>query len=167
MYQVYATMIQEWEQAGGGLLNIYVLAGYPGGFGFFGMLPTVDSPGSQKFDAVLSTLLPTADANGDGIVDDADFQAVQANYEQGQGPTYWRQGDFNDDGTTNAADLNILRQQLNPAGFTLAQFAAAGRLRRALHRRFPDRARVRRLRGDLCEQPPALLDDGDRTARPG
>ncbi len=122
MYQAYATMIQEWEQAGGGLLNIYVLAGYPGGFGFFGMLPTVDSPGSQKYDAVLSTLLPTADANGDGIVDYADFQTVQANYNQ-PGMAYWEQGDFNDDGTVNWADLNILRQNLNPAGFTPSQFA--------------------------------------------
>ena len=37
--------------------------------------------------------------------------------------SYWEQGDFNDDGTVNWQDLNLLRQNLDPAGFTLSQFA--------------------------------------------
>ncbi len=51
----------------------------------------------------------------------ADFQTLQANY--GSTATWWVNGDFNDDGTVNWADLNLLRQNLNPAGFTLSQFA--------------------------------------------
>ena len=86
------------------------------------MLPYVTAAGSQKYDALLSTILPAGDANADGIVDYADFQALQANYGLGT-MTYWTQGDFNDDGTVNWSDLNILRQNLDPAGFTLAQFA--------------------------------------------
>ena len=115
-------MIEEWEQAGGGLFNAYQLTGTGNAFGFWGMLPTVDSVGSQKYDAVLSTMLPTGDANADGIVDYADFQAVQANYGQGT-PTYWARATSTTTGRRTGADLNILRQNLNPAGFTLAQFA--------------------------------------------
>ena len=77
--------------------------------------------GSQKYDALMSMILPAGDANLDGIVDYADFQSLEANY--GTTDDYWEQGDFNDDGTVNWQDLNILRQNLDPAGFTLSQFA--------------------------------------------
>ena len=122
MYQLYVEMIDDWEQAGGGLFNAYQLNGGGNKWGFWGLLTTASSVGSQKYDALLSTMLPAGDANADGIVDDSDFQALQANYGQGT-LTYWAQGDFNDDGTTNGSDLNILRQNLDPSGFTLAQFA--------------------------------------------
>jgi hypothetical protein len=81
----------------------------------------VVATGSQKYDALLSVIDPPGDANLDGIVDEADFQALEANY--GTTNQYWEQGDFNDDGTVNWQDLDILRQNLNPAGFTLSQFA--------------------------------------------
>ncbi len=122
MYQFYVNMIDDWQQADGQLFDAYQLSGNNGSWGFWGMLPNVTAAGSQKYDALLSTILPPGDANADGVVDYPDFQALQANYGQGT-TTYWSQGDFNDDGTTNWSDLNILRQNLAPSGFTVAQFA--------------------------------------------
>jgi hypothetical protein len=121
MYQLYVAMMQDWEQAGGGLFNAYQLTGTGSQYGFWGMLPNVTVAGSQKYDALLSVMYPPGDANTDGTVDYADFQALQANY--GSTDAYWKQGDFNDDGWVTWADLNILRQNLDPAGFTLSQFA--------------------------------------------
>ncbi len=121
MYNLYVTMMEDWQAVGGGLFNAYQLTGYGSQFGFWGMLPTVLAPGSQKFDALISMLAPAGDANLDGIVDYGDFQSLEANY--GTSNDYWEQGDFNDDGAVNEQDLNILRQNLDPAGFTLSQFA--------------------------------------------
>ena len=61
-----------------------------------GLLQSVADPGSQKYDAVLSEVLPAGDANLDGTVNYADFQILEANY--GLSDTWWEQGDFNDDG---------------------------------------------------------------------
>ena len=124
MYQLYITMMNDWQQVGGGLFNAFMLDGAGGGqFGFWGMLPNVLATGSQAYDALISLIEPAGDANFDGIVDYADFQTVEANY--GDTNAYWEQGDFNDDGAVNWQDLNILRQNLDPAGFTLSQFAQA------------------------------------------
>ena len=49
-----------------------------GHFGSWGLLQHVTDSGSQKFDALLSQLLPAGDANLDGTVDYADFQILQA-----------------------------------------------------------------------------------------
>ena len=117
MYQFYVAMEQDWQEYGGGLINEYVLADGS----FWGMLPNVLATGSQKYDALLSMLLPAGDANLDGIVNYDDFQILEANY--GTTNDYWEQGDFNDDGTVNSQDLNLLRQNLDPAGFTVSQFA--------------------------------------------
>ena len=121
MYQLYVALIEDWQAAGGGLFDAYQLTGQGSQFGFWGMLPTVLSAGSQKYDALLSMILPAGDANLDGRVDYADFQTVEANY--GTTGDYWEQGDFNGDGTVSWQDLNILRQNLDPDGFTLGQFA--------------------------------------------
>jgi NPCBM/NEW2 domain len=121
MYQLYVQYMQDWEQAGGGLFNAYNFDGGGNQFGFWGLLPNVTVAGSQKYDALLSVMYPPGDADTDGTVDYADFQTVQANY--GSDNAYWVQGDFNDDGAVNWTDLNILRQNLDPAGFTLDQFA--------------------------------------------
>ena len=83
------------------------------------MLLNVLSDGSQEYDALVSLMIPTGDTNLDGTVDFADFQAVQADYNVVN--AYWQQGDFNDDGVVNWQDLNLLRQDLNPSGFTLSQ----------------------------------------------
>ena len=58
MYQVYLTLMAEWEQVGGGLFNAYQLDGGGGQYGFWGLLPNVLSPGSQKYDALVSMALP-------------------------------------------------------------------------------------------------------------
>ena len=123
MYQVYVTMINDWEQAGGSLFNDYQLDGGEGQYGDWGLLPNVLAPGSQKYDGLISTILPAGDANLDGVVDYADFQILEANY--GDTNTYWKQGDFNDDGMVNWQDLNLLKENLDPAGFTLSEFAQA------------------------------------------
>ena len=121
MYQLYVNLIEDWQNAGGGLFDAYQLDGTGNQYGFWGLLPNVLAAGSQKYDALLSLILPAGDANLDGIVDYADFQTLEANY--GTTGDYWSQGDFNDDGAVNWQDLNILRQNLDPAGFTLSQFA--------------------------------------------
>ncbi len=76
-----------------------------------GCCTNVNQAGSQKYDApdrprCSRRATPTLD----GSVDYADFQTVQANYGQGT-MTYWVQGDFNDDGTVNWVDLNILQAE--------------------------------------------------------
>ncbi len=119
MFQVYINLIHAWEQAGGGLLELYSLWGD----GFWGLLPNILATGSQKWNAVMTEILPLGDANLDGTVDYPDLQILLAN--SGQTNAGWDQGDFNDDGVVNWADLNILRGNLNPSGFTLAQFAQA------------------------------------------
>ncbi len=50
--------------------------------------------------------LLAGDANGDGIVNDADAVILAANW-QGSGKI-WSQGDFNNDGTVDAADATLL-----------------------------------------------------------
>ena len=163
MYQLYLEMMQVWQQAGGGLFDAYQLTGGGGQYGFWGMLPDVNVIGSQKYDGLLASAYAPGDANGDGTVNYADFQAVQANYGSTRD---WVQGDFNDDGTVNWSDLNLLRQNLNPAGFTLGQFAQQAALRPARHRLHHDRGGIRRLRRDLREQLAAVLDVGDRGPQP-
>jgi hypothetical protein len=121
MYQLYVAMMQEWQQAGGGLFDAYQLTGTGGNYGFWGMLPDVTVTGSQKYDAMIASAFLPGDANTDGAVNVADFQTIAANY--GMTGAWWVNGDFNDDGTVNAADLNLMRQNLSPSGFTLSQFA--------------------------------------------
>jgi hypothetical protein len=48
----------------------------------------------------------TGDANVDGIVNLADFNALASNF--GQTGKLWHQGDFNYDGTVNLSDFNLL-----------------------------------------------------------
>ena len=107
IYQVFVTMINDWEQAGGGLFDDFQLDGNDSQYGDWGPLPNGLCPGSQKYDGLISTILPAGDANLDGVVDYADLQILEANY--GDTNTYWKQGDFNDDGMVNWQDLNLLK----------------------------------------------------------
>src|SRR5207253_2007512 len=109
-YQIYVNMMKVWNQYGGGLFNAYQMTNTGGNYGYWGMLADVTSPGSQKWDALMSAILPAGDASLDGTVDYSDFQILQAQY--GQANTWWEQGDFNNDGKVNWADLNILRTNL-------------------------------------------------------
>ena len=52
------------------------------------------------------------DANGDGVVDDADASILGAHWLQMGGAT-WRDGDFDDDGNVNDADAAILAGHWN------------------------------------------------------
>jgi hypothetical protein len=56
--------------------------------------------------AVLVKFTRYGDANLDGQVNLADFNALAANF--GQSNRFWRQGDFNYDGTVNLQDFNRL-----------------------------------------------------------
>ena len=123
MYQLYIALLNDWRQVGGALFVDAGLAAPAEPSGFWGVLPTVLATGSQEYDALLSYVEPAGDANLNGIVDYADFQALAANY--GNLNAFWEQGDFNADGMVNWQDLNILKQNLDPAGFTLGQFAQA------------------------------------------
>lgn len=121
MYQLFATMANDWVQGGGSLLDDFQLNGGLSPWGDYGMLPNELAPGSQRYDGLISTILPAGDANLDGTVDYPDFEILAANY--GDTNTFWEQGDFNDDGMVNWQDLNMLRQNISPAGFTDSQFA--------------------------------------------
>src|SRR5262249_13385551 len=104
MYQLYVSMMHAWQQAGGATLDAYQLTGVGSKYGFWGMIDNVNVLGSAKYDGLLAATLQPGDANGDGSVDYADFQALQANY--GSYGAHWVQGDFNADGWVNWADLN-------------------------------------------------------------
>jgi hypothetical protein len=56
MSQLYKALIQDWQQAGGQLFNAYALDGLWGWWGFWGMMPNVTATGSQKYDALVSTI---------------------------------------------------------------------------------------------------------------
>jgi hypothetical protein len=123
MYTFYVTMMNLWNEYTGpnDLFMAYQLSGAGDNNGFWGMLPSVASPGSEKYDALVSDILAPGDANMTGSVTYADLQTVEAYY--GQTGTYWQQGDFNDAGATNFSDLNDVRQNINPTTLTLQQFA--------------------------------------------
>src|SRR5262249_43683237 len=92
MYQLYVTMMDYWYQYAGAnnLFMLYDFSDVDSDSGFWGLLQQVGQPGSQKWDAIISQLLPAGDANLDGVVNYADFQILAANY--GIANTYWDQG---------------------------------------------------------------------------
>jgi len=123
MNELFDNMMSYWYKYSGtnNLFMQFELSAQDGDFGSWGLLQEVTDSGSQKFDAMISQLVPAGDADLDGTVDYADFQILAANY--GMTNTWWEQGDFNDGGVVNRADLNILRTNLDPAAVTLSQFA--------------------------------------------
>ena len=123
MNELYNTMMNDWyEYAGSNSLYMVMALSVPDSdSGSWGLLQRVSDSGSQKWDAIVSQLLPGGDANLDGVVDYADFQILESNY--GETGTWWEQGDFNDEGVVNWSDLNILRTNLDPAAVTPSQFA--------------------------------------------
>lgn len=58
---------------------------------------------------------PTADFDGDGVVDGKDFLTWQQNFNRSRGATY-SVGDANEDGIVNAADLAIWQSSFGPVG---------------------------------------------------
>ena len=54
MYQLYMSLLNDWEAVGGGLFVDAGLAGPASSYGFWELLPSVISPGSQEYDALVS-----------------------------------------------------------------------------------------------------------------
>ena len=79
------------------------------------------STGSEKWDAVISSLLPVGDANLDGKVTSADIAIIEAH--MGETNAWWEDGDFNHDGVVNAKDLALAEANL-PATAAAAKFVA-------------------------------------------
>ncbi|AMV38939.1 NPCBM/NEW2 domain-containing protein [Planctomyces sp. SH-PL62] len=114
MYDLYRNYYQTFAALGGRQMTFYTLTSE-----FWGLKPQVDSPGSQRWDAVMSLLLQPGDADLDGNVDFADFQIVQANFNRTE--LWWQQGDFNHDRKVDAADLALLLKNLDAGSLTAAQ----------------------------------------------
>ncbi len=88
---------------------------------FWGLLPSVDSSGSQKWDAVMSFILHGGDTDLDGKVTTADIQTIEAN--MGKTNAYWDNGDFTDSGVVTPQDLAMAEANL-PATPAAATFVA-------------------------------------------
>ncbi len=113
MYTLYKNLIAMWEQDIGTQLTFYALND-----GFWGLLPSVTSTGAEKWDAVISSILPAGDANLDGKVTTADIAIVEAH--MGDTTFWWENGDFNHDGIVNAQDLALAEASIpaTPAAAT-------------------------------------------------
>jgi hypothetical protein len=91
-----------------------------------------------ELDGLLATLM--GDANGDGVVDAADYITVKQNF--GMTGAQWAQGDFSGDHQVNWTDLQILMANFGtrgvggapaapePGSVMLLMFATAALLRR-------------------------------------
>ena len=100
MYTLYKNLITQWKQAIGTQYNFYTLTD-----SYWGLLLLITATGSEKWDAVMSSILPAGDANLDGKVNSADISIVEAH--MGQTDAWWEKGDFNHDGVVNAQDLAL------------------------------------------------------------
>jgi autotransporter-associated beta strand protein len=107
---------------GTGEYNLFTYDAFSGSF----TLPTIDATGTWTTAKVaqdtvknriyLSFGLP-GDTNGDFVVDAADFITLKKNFGAGPGATGKEAiGDFNDSGTVNWADLNILTNAMAGTG---------------------------------------------------
>lgn len=123
MFQLYVAMIQDWNTYVGSknVFMDYYLSGGDSVYGFWGLLPSVASTGSQEYDALISMIYPAGDADMDGVVGPNDFQTVQQN--MGLTGAWWEQGVFNDSGVVNWASVNAVKTNFNPQDASLAQFA--------------------------------------------
>ena len=70
-------------------------------------------PGAFALSKIESRVLSPADFNGDGLVDEADYQAWQISRGGGlYGGAYVYSGDANDDGVVDAADYTVWRDAM-------------------------------------------------------
>jgi len=106
MAEAYRQFAENWDANGGGLAMHYTLAGAESQFGYWGLLEGIDQPGSVKWDAVMSLLLPGGDATLEGEVTYDDFLIVRDHWQQSE--QWWEQGDFNADNLVDGGDLRIL-----------------------------------------------------------
>ncbi|WP_165219147.1 dockerin type I domain-containing protein [Aquisphaera insulae] len=105
MYDVMKKLLQAWSSQTSMPLTYYGVSG-----DFWGLKEYVNDPGSHRWDAAMSYILPPGDADYDGTVTTADLAIVKAN--MGRQGAWWSQGDFNHDGIVNADDLAIVSAAL-------------------------------------------------------
>ncbi len=116
LYTLYKNMIALWNKDVGNQFTFYALND-----SFWGLLPSVTSTGSQRWNAVMSDLLPAGDTNLDGKVTTADINTIEAHI--GATGANWNGGDFNNDGVVNATDLAMAEANL-PAIAAAATYVA-------------------------------------------
>jgi hypothetical protein len=115
---LYRDLIQMWaDETGNGLFNQFSLSSPYSSFGSWGLTESLDQSSSPKWDAILDLL--AGDANLDGAVDFADFQTLEAHFNQADG--LWGHGDFNLDGAVDYNDFLIFRTRFQPTGAPPAQ----------------------------------------------
>ena len=114
MYTLYKNLIAMWETHIGTQFTFYALND-----GYWGLLPSVTATGSEKWDAVMSSILPAGDADLDGKVTPADLTIAEDH--MGDTNAWWEDGDFNHDGVVNAQDLALAEANL-PATAAAATF---------------------------------------------
>jgi hypothetical protein len=103
MREAYIRYFKLWRRLNaGGLFMHYTFTS-----GSWGLLATLREPGSVKWDAVMSCLLPAGDADLDGNVTVEDLRILQPNLGK-EGPFWWEQGDFNADGKVDKLDVDLL-----------------------------------------------------------
>jgi fibronectin type 3 domain-containing protein len=117
----YTNLLNEWYTLGGSLFLPYSFVDGYNYYGAWGLLPTQLQTGSPKWDAVISRLVPAGDATLAGVVNYDDFLMLKAYW--GATDATFQEGDFNGDGTVNAADLAILLANLDTSNLTPAQQA--------------------------------------------
>jgi hypothetical protein len=124
----YARMLDIWSEAGGDMFAFYSFVSLGGQHGFWGMLDEIETPGSQKWDAVMRSMLPAGDATLDHLVTYDDFSLLRDNYGSGQ---WWEQGDTDGDNDIDADDFVSMFHNIDLAALTSLQcdeiyaFAAA------------------------------------------
>ena len=138
MGDAYRAYQDTWARhGGGGLFMQYQFLG-----DHWGLLEDIRDPGSVKWDALMSFLVPTGDINLDRLVDYDDFSILRDHYGQGPlgnpaspqplpalrdpgNPTLrWReQGDLNRDQSVNGDDLQLLYAHLDLNALTASQVA--------------------------------------------
>ncbi len=114
MRDAYLRYAELWADLGGDRFVFFNLNGLSSTHGYWGALEDLQDPGSVKWDAILSLLLPAGDATLDGTIGPEDVAAVEASW--GQSGRFWEQGDFNADGWVDDADLQLLWQNWSGKG---------------------------------------------------
>jgi hypothetical protein len=111
MGMLYRELIDMWRQeTGGQLFNQFSLTTPYTSFGSWGLTEDLNQASSPKWDALLDIL--AGDANLDGVVNFADFQILEENFNKQN--TLWGNGDFNLDGVVDYNDFLIFRGKFQP-----------------------------------------------------
>lgn len=111
MAQLYRDFAEVWDQEGGELFLHYSDFSEGNNFGFWGLLEDQRDPGSVKWDAVMSMLLPAGDSTLDGGLGYNDFVIVRDNFLQTG--RWWEQGDYTADNIVNEDDFLLLYGNLD------------------------------------------------------